>query len=1153
MKDSSKGGFNFVKSFSIDFVITIFVIVCCLLYVNWVDLYYQDNNFVESVKDSYKDLNSLLLLTFKGRFKGNWIRFYYRVVSTLVSDNINLNVKDIMKIHGSYDNYLKSINKGVSDDFMKEFYPEYFNNYKFRTLLNILDPIIITNKELVIKCFKLITKYNDLCSKLLLYSDLLNKDLIKTLISDIYAVRKDLIVVIKDLGANTLDVNELLSNINKKVKNKILVDSTVNFKENIKVLEQDSKFIELWGRIKNIIIKDANIKAESEEFDINKAELHCDINILKNFVLELYALIVFIRDNNISTAHLDRLLLNLINDMVALSSNLKIETYKMKKGNRQKRISRGNVIGMYKNIINKYGMMMENIIVEFIIDDLKNNVQNDLTDIKDVGVELINQFNNKVYKDHKLLLNSLNSVFDRFSLITDLSKSFSSDHLSDKTDRFNDTIVNKLANFDMSHDDLFKINKLISGYSNEDVVLSRKETSLTENSYIYQKARDILLINGISDEQKQILLETFILNYEKEFSLNVIRNMDDNLIDFKLLTRIFKHSTPAFASRVEAFINNNKKRNFEKYFNDKENIGDFGSHVALALFLLIKPEQLMSIIFSKIIRIIGMSGGIKQTDFLTSLIKELISTLSHNYCKDENLAHLSLIELEVVNSICSRLDSITVESRFQFGILIMEFIFSEFDYMFVKHTVTENKENHIYLNVKPEYLAVLQGSIFNPIRLPMVAKPKEWQYKDGGSYQGGYYLDEFNELSSNNKIIRQNTFNKFDSIISVEQVEAINFLNSRAFEINQEVLNLLITEWNNKTDSKLFKNINMLHPKTAMLDKLSTKEKNEVMSHNSKYWNYSNILNIAMLMVGKTVYFPTYLDFRGRIYPTPNYLSYQSNDLARSLLLFRSVDTETSSNPVYKKILKSILTEDIYNSENKAGNKLTQNIDYVKLYLANVYGKSKLSRKGKIKWFNNNIDQMVEAYNESWYSFMEKYVIVSKEPFQFISIFISYYNYIYQGEEIKTPILFDATCSGIQHLSALTKDIKIANLVNLVQKESPSDFYQYCIDKIELVLKDVPDLVLRNKISQLTITRKWIKQSIMTVPYNVTTKGIADKLGEKFDMYYLTNIDLLNLQKGNLTLQEVLRKLENSSNLNNLKETKEISDIKDEAIILKEK
>ena len=356
-----------------------------------------------------------------------------------------------------------------------------------------------------------------------------------------------------------------------------------------------------------------------------------------------------------------------------------------------------------------------------------------------------------------------------------------------------------------------------------------------------------------------------------------------------------------------------------------------------------------------------MSGGIKQTDFLYNLSKELIITLKYNFSKDENLDKLKPSEKAVVLSICPKLDSITVDSKFQFGILIMEFIMSEFDYIFVKHNVYENNENHIFLNIKQEYLAVLAGSVFNPIRLPMVAKPKKWKYSklsEGGlqlERTGGYYIDEFNELSSSNNIIRQNTFNKYDSIISNTQIDTINFLNGRAFEINQVVLDVLIKDWNNKEENKLFKGINKLHPAygrpaygrqvaTDELEKLNAKDKKEVMSHNSKYWNYSNILNIALLLRDQTFYFPAFLDIR------PNYLSYQSSDLARSLLIFKNVNTELSKNSTNKLILNSILKEKVYKSKVKEGERLNQEIDYVKLYLANVYGKSKLSREGKIRW-----------------------------------------------------------------------------------------------------------------------------------------------------------------------------------------------------------
>ena len=320
----------------------------------------------------------------------------------------------------------------------------------------------------------------------------------------------------------------------------------------------------------------------------------------------------------------------------------------------------------------------------------------------------------------------------------------------------------------------------------------------------------------------------------------------------------------------------------------------------------------------------------------------------------------------------------------------------------------------------------------------------------------------------------------------------------------------------------MFKGVNKLHPNTVKLHNLKGKDKIEVMSHNSKYWNHFNILSIALLLKDQTLYFPTFLDFRGRIYPTPNYLSYQSSDLARSLLLFSEIGSDKSSSSSYKLVLKEILKDKIYNPKTKVGKKLKQNIDYVKLYLANVYGYSKYSRKDKIQWFDNNIGDMTSTYKSSLNTFIEKYVQLSKEPFQFLSIFISYYNYTYSNLEIKNPILFDATCSGIQHLSALTKNSKTANLVNLLQNESPSDFYHYCIEKIVEEIGALEDIKLRDKYNKLHLSRKLLKQSIMTVPYNVTAIGIADKLGDKYNKYYLEKAELDKLEGGLITLEQTI-------------------------------
>ena len=57
---------------------------------------------------------------------------------------------------------------------------------------------------------------------------------------------------------------------------------------------------------------------------------------------------------------------------------------------------------------------------------------------------------------------------------------------------------------------------------------------------------------------------------------------------------------------------------------------------------------------------------------------------------------------------------------------------------------------------------------------------------------------------------------------------------------------------------------------------------------------FRNILNLAQLFRNIVFYLPVFLDFRGRIYPLSNYLSYQSGDVSRSLLSFNVDSTDLS-------------------------------------------------------------------------------------------------------------------------------------------------------------------------------------------------------------------------------------------------------------------
>ena len=185
--------------------------------------------------------------------------------------------------------------------------------------------------------------------------------------------------------------------------------------------------------------------------------------------------------------------------------------------------------------------------------------------------------------------------------------------------------------------------------------------------------------------------------------------------------------------------------------------------------------------------------------------------------------------------------------------------------------------------------------------------------------------------------------------------------------------------------------------------------------------------------------------------------------------------------------------------------------------------------ESNIKLKYPNINEILDLLLNNIEIFNNKYLINAKEPAQFISCLFEYKDYVENKiSDIRTPILFDATCSGIQHLSALTTDLEISKLVNLIElnKDEASDFYEFCIKNIKLNIENLPeeDYILKNKILKLNLNRKMLKQSIMTVPYNVTMIGIADKISENFDKSFISMDEAHKLENDKIiTLSTVLK------------------------------
>jgi len=76
-----------------------------------------------------------------------------------------------------------------------------------------------------------------------------------------------------------------------------------------------------------------------------------------------------------------------------------------------------------------------------------------------------------------------------------------------------------------------------------------------------------------------------------------------------------------------------------------------------------------------------------------------------------------------------------------------------------------------------------------------------------------------------------------------------------------------------------------------------------------------------------------------------------------------------------------------------------------------------------------------ENYIQNKEIFINEFLINLKEPLQFISIMFAIVKYLINKRKgknicINNPILFDASCNGLQHLSALTRELNTAIQTN---------------------------------------------------------------------------------------------------------------------------
>ena len=369
-------------------------------------------------------------------------------------------------------------------------------------------------------------------------------------------------------------------------------------------------------------------------------------------------------------------------------------------------------------------------------------------------------------------------------------------------------------------------------------------------------------------------------------------------------------------------------------------------------------------------------------------------------------------------------------------------------------------------------------------RLPMIVEPRPWK----GYSDGGYYLEPLPVVrqKSSDNIQRSYTIAACEKGDMDQVFAGLSILGKTAWRINQDVLKVQLQAWDTGEPIADFapENPTVVYPpeppkdanRFALLDHRKVKEniENEKNGFHSQRCFQNFQLEIARTYRDETIYFPHNIDFRGRAYPIPPYLNHMGADNTRGLLMFAE------------------------------GKELGDSgLRWLKIHLANVYGYDKASLKEREDFAMEHLPQIRDSVTHPLDG--KRWWLKGEDPWLTLAACFEMTRALDSPEPAKfvshLPIHQDGTCNGLQHYAALGGDKLGATQVNLEPGDRPADIYSAVAEMVkQRCSQDVVDGHQYAKIVHGKITRKVVKQTVMTNVYGVTFVGAREQVQRQLDV-----------------------------------------------------
>ncbi|XP_071343586.1 DNA-directed RNA polymerase, mitochondrial [Trachinotus anak] len=311
-------------------------------------------------------------------------------------------------------------------------------------------------------------------------------------------------------------------------------------------------------------------------------------------------------------------------------------------------------------------------------------------------------------------------------------------------------------------------------------------------------------------------------------------------------------------------------------------------------------------------------------------------------------------------------------------------------------------------------------------------------------------------------------------------LDSLNQLGNCAWRINKPLLDIIISIFNDRGSDKLD-----IPPPLSEAPKIphfnpqdntyTTSEKahmkREVINAKKKCSEMHSLrmdalykLSIANHVRDEIFWFPHNMDFRGRTYPCPPYFNHLGSDVTRAVLVF------AEGKPLGPK-----------------------GLDWLKIHLVNLTGlKKRSSLQGRLEYANTIMEDILDSADNPLNG--KKWWMNADEPWQALACCMEIANAVRSPDPTQFishfPVHQDGSCNGLQHYAALGRDVIGATSVNLMPCDVPQDVYSGVAQQVEeFRARDAENGLKIAQVLEGFITRKVVKQTVMTVVYGVTRYG----------------------------------------------------------------